>query len=148
MFRRANICPLQRALRDCVGGECVRKKRAAVEALRAVRPLPPLLAPGTRASGHGRRCAVRLAVCGQAEQGVWLAQDAARLGLVWPLFSSLPATYYGLAPSCHILTGLTGRFHSHRASSLSLVSLPRSSHVGSRPLSGFMHPAIDFLSII
>ena len=57
-----------------------------------------------------------------------------RLGLVRPLFSSLPATYYGLAPSCHILTGLTGRFHSHHASSLSLVSLPRSSHVGSRPL--------------
>ena len=134
MFRRANICPLQRALRDCVGGECVRKKRAAVEALRAVRPLPPLLAPGTRASGHGRRCAVRLAVCGQAEQGVWLAQAAARLGLVRPLFSSLPATYYGLAPSCHILTGLTGRFHSRHASSLSLVSLPRSSRAGSRPL--------------
>ena len=93
MFRRANICPLQRALRDCVGGECVRKKRAAVEALRAVRPLPPLLAPGTRASGHGRRCAVRLAVCGQAEQGVWLAQAAARLGLVRPLFSSLPGVF-------------------------------------------------------
>ena len=55
----------------------MRKKRAAVEALRAVRPLPPLLAPGTRASGHGRQCAVRLAVCGQAEQGVWLAQAAA-----------------------------------------------------------------------
>ena len=55
----------------------MRKKRAAVEALRAVRPLPPLLAPGTRVSVHGRRCAVRLAVCGQAEQGVWLAQAAA-----------------------------------------------------------------------
>ena len=134
MFRRANICPLQRALRDCVGGECVRKKRAAVEALRAVRPLPPLLAPGTRASGHGRRCAVRLAVCGQAEQGVWLAQAAA-LALVRTVHAQGEiAACDGLAPSCHILTGLTGRFHSRHASSLSLVSLPRSSRAGSRPL--------------
>merc|ERR1711969_11578 len=48
--------------------------------------------------------------------------------------SSLPATSYGLAPSCHILMGLTGRFHSRHTSSLSLVSLPRSSRAGSRPL--------------
>ena len=48
--------------------------------------------------------------------------------------SSLPATSYGLAPSCSILTGLTGCFHSRHASSLSLVPLRRSSRVGSRPL--------------
>ena len=48
--------------------------------------------------------------------------------------SSLPATSIGLAPSCRILTGPTGRFHSRHTSSLSLVSLPRSSRVGSRPL--------------
>ena len=47
---------------------------------------------------------------------------------------ALPATSYGLAPSCRILTGPTGRFHSRHTSSLSLVSLPRSSRAGSRPL--------------
>ena len=47
---------------------------------------------------------------------------------------SLPATSYVLAPSCHILTGLTGCFHSRHTSSLSLVPLRRSSRAGSRPL--------------
>ena len=47
---------------------------------------------------------------------------------------SLLATSYVLAPSCHILTGLTGCFHSRHTSSLSLVPLRRSSRVGSRPL--------------
>jgi len=48
--------------------------------------------------------------------------------------SSLPATSYGLAPSCRILTGLTGCLHSRHTSTLSLVSLRRSSRAGSRPL--------------
>ena len=48
--------------------------------------------------------------------------------------SSLRATSYGLAPSCRILTGPTGRFQSRHTSSLSLVLLPRSSRAGSRPL--------------
>ena len=46
----------------------------------------------------------------------------------------LPATSYGLAPSCRSLTGLTGRFHSRHTSTLSPVSLRRSSRAGSRPL--------------
>ena len=46
----------------------------------------------------------------------------------------LPATSYGLAPSCHSLMGLTGCLHSRHTSSLGLVSLPRSSRAGSRPL--------------
>ena len=48
--------------------------------------------------------------------------------------SSLPATSYGSAPSCRILTGLTGCFHSRHTSTLSPVSLRRSSRAGSRPL--------------
>ena len=60
----------------------------------------------------------------------------------WPLPTTclllFPAarcrTSIGLAPSCRILTGLTGRFHSRHTSSLSPVSLPGSSRVGSRPL--------------
>ena len=47
---------------------------------------------------------------------------------------SLQASSYVLAPSCHILTGLTGCFHSRHTSSLSLVPLRRSSRAGSRPL--------------
>ena len=47
---------------------------------------------------------------------------------------ALPPTSYGLAPSCRSLTGLTGRFHSRHTSTLSPVSLRRSSRAGSRPL--------------
>ena len=46
----------------------------------------------------------------------------------------LPATSYGLAPSCCSWMGLTGRFHSRHTSTLSPVSLRRSSRAGSRPL--------------
>ena len=48
--------------------------------------------------------------------------------------TSLPATSYGLAPSCRSPTGLTGCFHSRHTSTLSPVSLRRSSRAGSRPL--------------
>ena len=48
--------------------------------------------------------------------------------------SSLWATSYGLAPSCRSPTGLTGCFHSRHTSTLSPVSLRRSSRAGSRPL--------------
>ena len=48
--------------------------------------------------------------------------------------SSLWATSYGLATSCHSPTGLTGCFHSRHTSTLSPVSLRRSSRAGSRPL--------------
>ena len=47
---------------------------------------------------------------------------------------ALPATSYGLAPSCRSPTGLTGCFHSRHTSTLSPVSLRRSPRAGSRPL--------------